>query len=447
MSLIGSDRVRAVVGLGITGLSCAQFLAAKGQEFYVVDSRESPPGLDEVKSILSDDRIFTGGLDKLLELPVTELFVSPGVALSEPVLARLAQQGVLMRGDVDLFCEHADAPLIAITGSNAKSTVTTMVADMLSALGKKVSVGGNLGRPALDLLSDTPDYYVLEVSSFQLETTETLNAEVACVLNVSEDHMDRYDSFYDYQRVKQKIYRNCKSAVCNKQDILTAPLLPMGTPVNAFTTGFADLKEFGLIEDEGFWLCHGVKRLYHSSQIKLKGKHNYANVLASFAILELLGLDLEGEEIASYLGEFSGLPHRCEFVSEHQGVVYINDSKGTNVGATLAALEGLGSKQKNIHLLLGGQGKGADFAPLLSGLDKFVKSAHLYGEDATNIASALPSFNDFSSYADLNQAMQAAKKMAEPGDIVLFSPACASFDQFKSYVARGEYFTSLVKAL
>jgi UDP-N-acetylmuramoylalanine--D-glutamate ligase len=447
MSLIGSDRVRAVVGLGITGLSCAQFLAAKGQDFYVVDSREAPPGLDDVKSLLPEGRIFTGSLEKLLELPVTELFVSPGVALSEPVLTHLAQQGVTMRGDVDLFCEYVDAPLIAITGSNAKSTVTTMVADMLSALGKKVSVGGNLGRPALDLLREAPDYYVLEVSSFQLETTEALNAEVACVHNVSEDHMDRYDSFYDYQRVKQKVYRNCKSAVCNKQDILTAPLLPVGTPVNAFTTGLADLKEFGLIEDEGFWLCHGVKRLYHSSQIKLKGKHNYANILASFAILNLLNLELENEAIENYLGEFPGLPHRCEFVLEHQGVVYINDSKGTNVGATLAALEGLGSHHKNIHLLLGGQGKDADFSPLLTGLNKYVKEAHLYGEDAAKIASALSTYSNLSNYSTLDQALLAATEIAEPGDIVLFSPACASFDQFKSYVARGEYFTSLVKAL
>jgi len=288
---------------------------------------------------------------------------------------------------------------------------------------------------------------VLELSSFQLETTQVLNAEIACILNVSEDHMDRYDSLYDYQRVKQKVYRNCKSAVCNKQDILTAPLLPVGTPVAVFTAGFADLKEFGLLEDDGFWLCHGVKRLYHSSQIKLKGKHNYANFLASFAMLHLLGVDLEDKVIADYLLGFSGLPHRCEFVSERNGVTYINDSKGTNVGATLAALEGLGSRQKNIHLLLGGQGKGADFAPLLSGLTKFVKSARLFGEDADIIASTLADYGGLTRYVDLDEAMMACVKEAEPGDIVLFSPACASFDQFASYVARGEYFTSLVEAL
>lgn len=447
MALISSDRVRAVVGLGLTGLSCAKFLASKGLTFYVVDSRDNPPGLDEVRSIVPKDSIFTGGLDGLLDLPVTELFVSPGVALAEPVLQTLAQRGVLMRGDVDLFCEHLDAPLIAITGSNAKSTVTTIVGDLLAALGHKVQVGGNLGLPALDLLGDKPDYYVLELSSFQLETTQVLNAEVACVLNVSEDHMDRYDSLYDYQRVKQKVYRNCKSAVCNKQDILTAPLLPVGTPVNAFTTGLADLKEFGLIEDDGFWLSHGVKRLYHSSKIKLKGKHNYANYLAAFAMLDLLGENLERDEIADYLLTFSGLPHRCEFVREHNGVSYINDSKGTNVGATLAALEGLGSQQKNIHLLLGGQGKGADFSPLLTGVNKFVKNVYLYGEDAEVISTALTGFDALSHYDDLDQALMACSKVAASGDIVLFSPACASFDQFVSYVARGEYFSSLVNAL
>ena len=447
MALIGSDRVRAVVGLGLSGVSCAKFLAAKGLEFYVVDSRENPPGLDVIKDIVPESHIFLGGLEALLTLPVTELFVSPGVALAEPVLQQMAQQGAMMRGDVDLFCEHVNAPLIAITGSNAKSTVTTMVADMLQALGKKVEVGGNLGRPALDLLGDKPDYYVLEISSFQLETTQVLNAQVACILNVSEDHMDRYDSLYDYQRVKQKVYRNCQSAVCNKQDILTAPLLPEGTPVGVFTTGMADLKEFGLIEDEGYWLCHGVKRLYHSSQITLQGKHNFANYLAAFAMLHLLGLELENDAIAHYLLEFKGLPHRCEFIREHEGVTYINDSKGTNVGATLAALEGLGSTQKNIHLLLGGQGKGADFAPLLSGVKQFVKSVRVFGEDASVIGSALSGYDALYHYDDLDQVMQACQQDVDAGDIVLFSPACASFDQFPSYVARGVYFTSLVEAL
>ena len=447
MSLIGSDKIRAVVGLGITGLSCAKFLAAKELDFYVVDSREAPPGLDEVKALVPEDRIFTGSLDKLLELPVTELFVSPGVALAELVLQTLAEQGVQMRGDIDLFCEHVNAPLVAITGSNAKSTVTTMVADMLLASGKNVAVGGNLGQPALDLLTQTPDFYVLELSSFQLETTRVLNAKVACILNVSEDHMDRYDSLYDYQRVKQKVYRNCESAVCNKQDILTAPLLPAGTPVGVFTTGLADLNEFGLIEDEGFWLCHGVKRLYHSSDIRLKGKHNYANFLASFAMLHLLGVELKSDAIAEYLKTFSGLAHRCEFIAEHQGVTYINDSKGTNVGATLAALEGLGSKHRNIHLILGGKGKGADFSPLLPSIQQYVKSVSVFGEDAKIIIGALGAVDNLSHYQDLDEVMVGCVEQAVADDIVLFSPACASFDQFASYVARGEYFTSLVRAL
>ena len=344
MSLIGSDRVRAVVGLGATGLSCVRFLASKGIEFYVVDSRENPPGLEQAKAFCSEDRIFTGDLDVLETLGVTELFVSPGIALRTPVLARLAERGVAMRGDIDLFCDYVDAPFVAITGSNAKSTVTTLVAMLLQACGKNTKAGGNLGLPALDLLSPGTDFYVLELSSFQLETTHALQADLACLLNVSEDHMDRYKDLYEYQRAKQKVYRGCKAAVCNKQDILTAPLLAEGVPVRAFTTKSPDLKEYGMLKDgDGAWLCKGVERLYHTSQIALKGSHNHANVLAALAMLELLGVDVMSDAVGEVLKTFGGLPHRCETVRVLDGVTYINDSKGTNVGATLAALQGLGS--------------------------------------------------------------------------------------------------------
>ena len=247
MSLIGSDRIRAVVGLGATGLSCARFLASKGLDFYVVDSRNEPPGLEEVKAYCPADRIMVGDLEVLENLGVTELFVSPGISLKTPVLKRLAEKGVAMRGDIDLFCDYANAPFVAITGSNAKSTVTTLLALLLQAMGKNAIAGGNLGLPALDLLADDKDYYVLELSSFQLETTHALKADVACLLNVSEDHMDRYDDLYQYQRAKQRVYRGCKAAVCNKQDILTAPLLAEGVPVRAFTTKSPDISAFRII--------------------------------------------------------------------------------------------------------------------------------------------------------------------------------------------------------
>ncbi|MBR7889719.1 UDP-N-acetylmuramoyl-L-alanine--D-glutamate ligase [Marinomonas sp. A79] len=449
MSLIGSDRIRAVVGLGATGLSCVRFLASKGLDFFVVDSRECPPGLEEAKKYCSESKIYTGDLDILETLGVTELFVSPGIALSTPVLARLAERGVVMRGDIDLFCDYADAPFVAITGSNAKSTVTTLVALLLQACGKNAKAGGNLGLPALDLLAAGTDYYVLELSSFQLETTHALKADLACLLNVSEDHMDRYKDLYEYQRVKQKVYRGCKAAVCNKQDILTAPLLPEGVPVRAFTTKSPDLKEFGMLKDsDGAWLCRGVERLYHTSQIKLQGSHNHANVLASLAILELLGQDLKQSAIAQVLAEFSGLPHRCETVRVFNGTTYINDSKGTNVGATLAALEGLASpSQKNILLIAGGDGKGADFRPLSKPINDHVRTLYLFGKDAKRIAAVAPSATLVKEFESLDEILIDIAKSAAQGDIVLFSPACASLDMYQNYEKRGEHFAGLVKAL
>ena len=449
MSLIGSDRVRAVVGLGATGLSCVRFLASKGIEFYVVDSRENPPGLEQAKEFCSEDRIFTGSLDVLETLGVTELFVSPGIALRTPVLARLAERGVAMRGDIDLFCDYVDAPFVAITGSNAKSTVTTLVAMLLQASGKNAIAGGNLGLPALDLLAPNIDFYVLELSSFQLETTHALQADLACLLNVSEDHMDRYKDLYEYQRAKQKVYRGCKAAVCNKQDILTAPLLAEGVPVRAFTTKSPDLKEYGMLKDEdGSWLCRGVERLYHTSQIALKGSHNHANVLAALAMLELLGVDIVSDGVAKVLKEFGGLPHRCETVRTLDGVTYINDSKGTNVGATLAALQGLGSNaRKNILLIAGGDGKGADFQALAKPVNDFVRTVYLFGKDADRIADVMPEGANVKRFEVLDQIVASIYKDSEDGDIALFSPACASLDMYKNYEQRGEHFARLVTEL
>jgi UDP-N-acetylmuramoylalanine--D-glutamate ligase len=299
------------------------------------------------------------------------------------------------------------------------------------------------------LLSPDTDFYVLELSSFQLETTHALKADLACLLNVSEDHMDRYDDFYEYQRVKQKVYRGCKAAVCNKQDILTAPLLAESTPVRAFTTKSPDLKEFGMLKDgDGAWLCRGVERLYHTSQIALKGSHNHANVLASLAMLELLGIDLMSEGIAKVLGEFGGLAHRCETVRTLHGVTFINDSKGTNVGATLAALQGLGSPVKrNILLIAGGEGKGADFGALTKPISDFVRIVYLFGKDAGRIAEVLPADIQVKRFTSLDEIILSVSQDAKENDIVLFSPACSSLDMYKNYEVRGEHFARLVSEL
>jgi UDP-N-acetylmuramoylalanine--D-glutamate ligase len=435
--------------LGATGLSCVRFLASKGIEFYVVDSRENPPGLEQAKEFCSEDRIFTGNLDVLETLGVTELFVSPGIALRTPVLARLAERGVAMRGDIDLFCDYVDAPFVAITGSNAKSTVTTLVAMLLQACGKNTKAGGNLGLPALDLLSPGTDFYVLELSSFQLETTHALQADLACLLNVSEDHMDRYKDLYEYQRAKQKVYRGCKAAVCNKQDILTAPLLAEGVPVRAFTTKSPDLKEYGMLKDgDGAWLCRGVERLYHTSQIALKGSHNHANVLAALAMLELLGVDVMSDAVGEVLRTFGGLPHRCETVRVLDDVTYINDSKGTNVGATLAALQGLGSPaDKKVLLIAGGEGKGADFRALAKPIQDLVRIVYLFGKDAHRIAEVLSPSVDVRHFETLDQIVASIAQDSHKGEIVLFSPACASLDMYKNYEMRGQHFARLVAEL
>jgi UDP-N-acetylmuramoylalanine--D-glutamate ligase len=430
-------------------LSCVRFLASKGIEFYVVDSRENPPGLEQAKEFCSEDRIFTGNLDVLETLGVTELFVSPGIALRTPVLARLAERGVAMRGDIDLFCDYVDAPFVAITGSNAKSTVTTLVAMLLQACGKNTKAGGNLGLPALDLLSPGTDFYVLELSSFQLETTHALQADLACLLNVSEDHMDRYKDLYEYQRAKQKVYRGCKAAVCNKQDILTAPLLAEGVPVRAFTTKSPDLKEYGMLKDgDGAWLCRGVERLYHTSQIALKGSHNHANVLAALAMLELLGVDVMSDAVGEVLRTFGGLPHRCETVRVLDDVTYINDSKGTNVGATLAALQGLGSPaDKKVLLIAGGEGKGADFRALAKPIQDLVRIVYLFGKDAHRIAEVLSPSVDVRHFETLDQIVASIAQDSHKGEIVLFSPACASLDMYKNYEMRGQHFARLVAEL
>ena len=449
MSLIGSDRVRAVVGLGATGLSCVRFLASQNIDFYVVDSRDNPPGLDQAKVLCPIDRIFTGDLAVLDALGVTELYVSPGIALKTPVLVALAQTGVAMRGDIDLFCDYVNAPFVAITGSNAKSTVTTLIALLLEACGHKTVAGGNLGIPALDLLSAGVDYYVLELSSFQLETTHALNADLACLLNVSEDHMDRYQDLYEYQRVKQKVYQGCKAAIFNKQDILTVPFLAEGVPVRAFTTKIPGVKEFGMLPDQhGAWFCRGMERLYHTSNIALKGRHNNSNVLAVLAMLELLGQDILSSGIAKVLAEFRGLPHRCQTVRVHNDVVYINDSKGTNVGATLAAIEGVGSlSKKNIRLIAGGEGRGADFTALAQPVVDFVRKTYVFGKDGSQIEAALLPSSYVASFSTLDEILAEIVKEAEAGDVVLFSPACASLDMYKNYETRGRHFVEWVTAL
>ena len=448
MDLIASDKFRIVVGLGKTGLSCARHLARQGAPFAVVDSRENPPGLEELKALCPEVELRCGPLDGDFLSRADELILSPGVAKAEPAVQQAVAAGAALSGDIDLFCQEVDTPIVAITGANAKSTVTTLVGEMAAEAGINVGVGGNLGLPVLDLLAEGPrDLYVLELSSFQLETTNDLRAAAATVLNISPDHMDRYADLQDYHQAKHRVYRGCKQAIFNRQDPLSAPLLPMGVPSISFGTDKADLKQFGVIEQDGVrHLAHGLKALLPVSAMKLRGEHNVANALASLALGHTVGLPMEA--MLSALQRFAGLEHRCQWVRDFNGVAWFNDSKGTNVGATVAALEGLGPtlpEGNRIVLIAGGDGKGADFSPLSEAVNEFVRAVVLIGRDAAKIEAVLETPTVRAD--DMQTAVERCAELAQPGDIALLSPACASFDMYRSFNQRGEVFMAAVEAL
>ncbi|MBU2710226.1 UDP-N-acetylmuramoyl-L-alanine--D-glutamate ligase [Zooshikella harenae] len=449
-SLIASDQLRVIVGLGKTGLACARFLQQQGIKFIVVDSRESPPELAVFRAEFPLIQVYLGGIPEEVLSRAAELIVSPGVPLTEPAIANAKAKGVRVIGDIELFGYYCEKPIIAITGSNGKSTVTTMMGDMCKAAGLKTGVGGNLGVPALSLLAHGFDIFVLELSSFQLETVDTFSPAVSTILNISPDHMDRYPSLMAYHQAKQKIYRNCKAAVSNKDDALTQPLLPQHIPHVTFTLHEPDLKEFGIIEDStvgGTFLAKGQERLLDTRELKIVGHHNYANALAAFALGFQVGLPVEA--MCSALREYKGLPHRCEWVAEKNTVIFINDSKATNVGAASAALEGIGSEiTGKIILIVGGDGKNADFDILGDLFNQYCRYLVAIGRDAKPLlavgrSAGIPG----EEHDSLQSAVFRAAEMAQPGDVVLLSPACASLDMFANYEARGNEFCQWVREL
>ena len=373
--------------------------------------------------------------------------MSPGLALATPALQAAAARGVKLSGDIDLFARNAKAPIVAISGSNAKSTVTTLVGEMAAAAGKRVAVGGNLGTPALDLLNDDVELYVMELSSFQLETTNQLGAEVATVLNVSEDHMDRYSGLPAYHLAKHRIFRGAKQVVVNRQDALTRPLMGEGLPCWTFGLSAPDFKAFGLREENGEkYLAFEFQNLMPVRELKVRGAHNQANALAALALGHAVGLPFDA--MLSSLRSFTGLEHRCQWVRELDGVSYYNDSKATNVGAALAAIDGLGADMDGkLVLIAGGDGKGADFSGLRDSVAKHCRAVVLIGRDADLIAAALGEEVPQVRAASLDDAIAQSRELAQPGDAVLLSPACASFDMFKNYEERGQLFARAVEAL
>ena len=446
--LIQRGGLKVVAGLGVSGVSAVNFLYVQGYQVAVTDSRPTPPGHDQIPAAV---RTSFGKLDAELLLQAEEIILSPGLAPQLPEIQQAIAQGVAVVGDIQLLRRATEVPIIAITGSNAKSTVTTLVGMMAQDAGKKVAVGGNLGRPALDLLKDQPELIVLELSSFQLETTSNLNAEVAVVLNLSEDHLDRHGDMLGYHKAKHRIFQGVKKVVYNRDDSLSRPLVPDVTPIQSFGLNAPDLNQYGVLReaDGTMWLARGLERLIKTSDLYIQGMHNVANALACIALGEAVGLPLQS--MLNTLKHFKGLEHRCEYVQTIANVRYYNDSKGTNVGATLAAIDGLGAaiavKQGKLALILGGQGKGQDFKPLRTAIQKYVKAVILIGEDAALIEQAIQGSTTILHANSLKDAVDLAQQATQAEDVVLLSPACASFDMFKSYNDRGQQFVACVNAL
>jgi UDP-N-acetylmuramoylalanine--D-glutamate ligase len=442
--LIARGGLRVVIGLGKTGLSCVRYLRSKGYSVAVNDTREHPPGLAELKAEFPEVEAFVGGLDAELLLSASEIISSPGIAISTAEIAAASRAGISVIGDVELFCREVSAPIIAITGSNAKSTVTTLMGLMAERDGRRVGVCGNIGTPVLDMLAEgDKDLYVMELSSFQLETTDSLKAAVAVVLNISEDHMDRYASMVEYHKVKHRIFRNCQRYIFNRDDKLTRPLIADELPHASFGLSAPDLNQYGVLSKDGQpWLARGREVLIAVAELQIFGQHNIANALACLALGEAVGLSRAA--MLATLRDFSGLKHRCQRVAMADDIVWYNDSKGTNVGATLAAIYGLGqaiaAKGGRVVLIAGGVGKGQDFSPLHAAMASCGRALVLIGEDAPRIDAAITAGLPRQHCMDLDEAIAKAREFAQPHDAILLSPACASFDMFKHYEDRGDQF-------
>lgn len=425
-----------IIGLGITGLSCVDFFLGQGVTPRVMDTRLSPPGLDKLPEQVA---CHTGSINSDWLLAADLIVASPGIALAHPALSEAADAGIEIVGDIELFCREAQAPVVAITGSNGKSTVTTLVGEMARAAGWAVGVGGNIGLPALTLLKSPAQLYVLELSSFQLETTHSLKAAAATILNVTEDHMDRYPlGMQQYRAAKLRIYENAAICVVNADDGMTMPV--RGADRRCISFG-VDLGDYHLTRQQGStWLRAQGEKILNTAEMKLVGQHNYTNALAALALADAVAIPRASSLKA--LTTYSGLPHRFQLVHEARGVRWVNDSKATNVGSTEAALQGL-QVAGTLWLLLGGDGKGADFLPLARYLQGDNIRLFCYGRDGDALAALRPEVATRTE--TLQQAVAQIATAAQSGDMVLLSPACASLDQFRNFEQRGDLFAQLAK--
>lgn len=431
-----------VLGLGATGLSIARYLHRNDVDAMFFDTRTAPPGVDELKTIYPDAEILLG--DAALPGNVERIIASPGIADSHPILVDARKARLEVVSDIELFAREAKAPFIAVTGSNGKSTVTTLLYHMCCAAGLEVYAGGNLGEPALDLLDKpAPDIYVLELSSFQLQRTHRLPSAVSILLNISPDHLDWHASIDEYRQTKYRVFREAKAAVINRADSRALDFVSNIPEVRSFGTDEPADGQYGLRDEDGErYLARGETLLLSVRDLALFGRHNQANALAAMAAGELAGIDTPS--MLQVLCEFPGLPHRMQFVDRIADVSFVNDSKATNVAAAVASIE---SVDGMIVLIAGGVGKGGEFGELAAALDSKLRAAVLIGEDAEKIAAALDAINPVHFAADMSDAVRHAAGYAEPGDTVLLAPACASLDQYENYGARGDAFEKAVRGL
>lgn len=452
MPLAFRDKRVMVLGLGDTGLSALRWLKDRAAALSVADTREAPPGLATVRQEMPGVNVHLGVFDAALLAQQDMLVVSPGVPLAEPAIRQAQAAGVDVVGDVELFARaHDGGRIIAITGSNGKSTVTSLVGHLCASAGLDTVVAGNIGLPVLEALverehgSGRPDVWVLELSSFQLEATCSLRPDAATVLNVSADHMDRYDTLDDYTAAKARIFAGCSTQVLNREDTLVMAMAQPDCRIQTFGLGAASgAADWGLAAHDGqIWLSRGQERLLVLDELPLAGLHNAANALAALALCDAVGID--EASLLPALKTFKGLPHRVEFVAEIDGRRFYDDSKGTNIGATVAALRGFSAP---VVLIAGGDGKGQDFTHMTDAVRQHARAVVLIGRDAPQIAAALQDSGAIVQHAaSMQDAVAMAYELGEPGDVVLLSPACASFDMFRNYAHRAEVFCEAVRSL
>jgi UDP-N-acetylmuramoylalanine--D-glutamate ligase len=427
-----------VVGLGYTGMSVAHYLQKLGFKFAITDSRDKPPLMDDFLQSMLDTPVFTGGFNEAAFKVATHLVVSPGVTLAEKSIVKAIASGVRVISDIDLFACSVNEPVIAITGSNGKSTVTTMLGEMAKSFGKKVGVGGNLGTPALDLLEQDAEVYVLELSSFQLERTTVLNAIAATVLNISADHLDRHVDMAEYGQSKKHVFRGNGVMVINSDDPIVDAMRETGRTLLTFSIkGQAD---YCLGNKDGTeYMMYQSQCLMPLTDLPLEGRHNVANALAAIALGSVIGLD--EQTMCMALKKFKGLDHRMQRVAEIGGITWVNDSKATNIGACIAALQGFDRK---VILIAGGDAKGADMNELASIIKEKARHVVLIGKDAELITNSLDSYLPVDKAENMTQVVSICARIAKSGDFVLLSPACASLDQYKNYQDRGNQFSKAV---